>query len=345
MKESRNSTNFLRVLAIVLVVNSHMDLLYPAKVAFLATGGMMGNALFFMLSGWGLLLSMQEHPREFGEWYWRRITRIYPSVWITVIILTFPLGIYEGTITLDNILDQMRKFFFPPFWFLEALMIYYVVIFFIIRKFSYRRLMLIWGMVATIYVFYYVFLLDLSKFSIETTPFRVIFYFMVMLWGLYLGAEGERLRFNGAWDVVFLVLSISCIYGHKYLMQRGVLASWQFVEHLASFPMLYFFAKVAKSDFVSHTVMGSRYLGKTLTFVSAMTLEIFMVNNSIDILDTRLGSFPFNVIALLSLNVLVALLIFYCAKPIRRTLEVESRKLPTSQRERTDLAEVVAPAH
>src|SRR5206468_4902650 len=97
----RNSTNFLRVLAIILVVNSHMDNLYPPQVAFLATGGMIGNALFFMLSACGLLVSMQEHPRAFGEWYARRIIRIYPSVWVTVILLSFPIGIYSGSIKLD----------------------------------------------------------------------------------------------------------------------------------------------------------------------------------------------------------------------------------------------------
>ncbi|HTA24095.1 MAG TPA: acyltransferase [Terriglobales bacterium] len=337
----RHSTNFLRVVAILLVINSHMDTLYPAKFAVLATGGMMGNALFFMLSGWGLLLSMREKPRSFGEWYGRRITRIYPPVWVTVILLTFPLGIYGGSITLDNSLDEMRKFFYPPFWFLEALMIYYVLIFFVIRDFSYKRLVGVSLAVGMVYTLYYAFLLDLTKFSIEGTPFRVIFYFLVMLWGLYLGAESDKLRFRGTWDVVLLLVSISCIYGHKYLMQRGLLLSWQWVEHLASFPMLFFFARVARSSFVSQTIMGSRHLGKALTFVSGMTLEIFMVNNSIDILDAKLGPFPFNVVALLSINVAIALLILYCAKPIRKFLE-NNRSVATFPLNKTQLPSEVA---
>jgi hypothetical protein len=318
MPEQRNSTNFLRVLAIALVVNSHMDLLYPKKFAFLASGGMMGNALFFMLSSWGLLLSMKAHPRAFGEWYGRRILRIYPAVWVAVVLLAFPFGIHSGWIRLDNVLDQMNKFFYPPFWFLQALMIYYFIIFFIIRNYSFKRFVLVTTPVVAFYVLYYFFWLDLTTFSIEGTPFRLIFYFLVVLWGVYLGSKSEQIHYQGLQDVFLLTLSISCIYAHKFLMQRGSFVEFQFVQHLASFPMLYYFVKVANSPFIRDTVMGGRYVGKALTFVSAMTLELFMVNNSLDFLDTKVGAFPINVIALLSLNFALALLIFYGAKPIAR---------------------------
>jgi hypothetical protein len=332
MFDDRTSTNFLRVLAIALVVNSHMDSLYPAKFAFLASGGMMGNALFFALSSWGLLLSMQKQQRAFGEWYLRRIVRIYPPVWVTVILLTFPLGMYAGRIRLDNVLDEMSKFFFPPFWFLEALMIYYALIFCIVRRFSYRRLVIASLPVVVSYALYYVFLLDLSRFSIEGTPFRLIFYFLVVLWGLYLGSQNDKLQFKGLPDVCLVALSVGCIYGHKYLMRRGLLLSYQFIEHLATFPLLYYFAKVAKSSFIRQTIMGSRYIGKALTFISGMTLEIFMVNNSLDLLDTKLGTFPLNVIILLAINFVLALLIFYSARPIIRALETGHReKRPVEQ--------------
>lgn len=319
----KNSTNFLRALAIVLVVNSHMDRFYPPDLTVLATGGMIGNTLFFMLSACGLLVSMRAHPRAFGEWYARRILRIYPSVWATIVLLGFPIGIYAGSIGLNNLLEQMGKFFYPPFWFLQALLIYYGVIFFIIREFSYKRLALVSIPTVTIYALYYIFLLDLGKWSIEETPFKLIYYFLVMLWGIYLGSQSERLQFKGPWDVAGLILSVFFIYGHKYLMHRGLLMPLQFVQHLASFPMLYFGLKVAKSDFIRHTIMGSRYIGKAAAFVSGMTLELFIVNNSsVDFLASKLGAFPFNAIALVMSNIGLALLIFFCAQHIRRILEL-----------------------
>lgn len=320
----RNSTNFLRVLAIILVVNSHMDSVYPPHMAFLATGGMIGNALFFMLSAFGLYVSMHEYPRAFGEWYARRIIRIYPSVWVTVILLCIPIRIYGGEIGLNNILDEMGKFFYPPFWFLQALLIYYGIIFFIIRDFSCKRLALVSVPIVSMYALYYMFVLDLEKWSIEQTPFRLIYYCLVVLWGIYLGSKREKLQFTGPRDVIMLLLSLSLIYGHKYLMQRGVLLSFQFIQHLATFPMLYFTVKIAKSSFIRQKVMGSHIAGKMLTFVSGATLEIFIVNNSIDVLSYKLGAFPINVIALVSLNIGLALIIFYCAQPVRRMLELRT---------------------
>jgi hypothetical protein len=109
-------------------------------------------------------------------------------------------------------------------------------------------------------------------------------------------------------------------------MQPGALLSFQFIQHLATFPMLYYFAKVSKSCFISQTVMGSRYIGRTFTFVSGMTLEIFMVNNSLDPLEARLGAFPWNIITLLAVNFTLALLILYSAKPIIRALETVNRE-------------------
>lgn len=318
----RTGTNFLRALAIILVVNSHMNSVYPPSLGFLATGGMIGNALFFMLSSYGLVASMQERPRGFGEWYGRRIVRIYPSVWVVVILLSFPIGIYSGTIHPVNILYEMGKFFYPPFWFLQALLIYYGIIFFIIRNFSYQRLVLVGVPVLVIYALCYTLLLDLDRWSIEQSPFRLIYYFLVVLWGIYLGSQREKLQFDGARDVSMLMLCVLLVYGHKFLMQRGMMQSFQFVQHLLLFPMLYFVVKVAKSNFISHKVMGNQFIGAILTFIGGATLEIFMVNNSIDFLGNRLGMFPVNLLALLALNIGLAMIVFSCAKYIRAQLVV-----------------------
>src|SRR5258706_2979816 len=137
-----------------------------------------------------------------------------------------------------------------------------------------------------------------------------------MLWGVYLGSQNDKLKYNGLRDVLVLVISIGTICIHKYFMQHGRFLSLQFVQQLAVFPMLYFFAKVAKARLVKDTIMESRYVGTILTLISGITLEIFMVNNSIDALGPKLGVFPLNVMALLAINIALALIIFYCAKPI-----------------------------
>lgn len=55
MKERIVSIDVLKVIAVFMVLNSHMEICY-GKYAILATGGAIGDALFFFCSGFTLLL-------------------------------------------------------------------------------------------------------------------------------------------------------------------------------------------------------------------------------------------------------------------------------------------------
>lgn len=50
------SIDILKFLAVLLITNSHFDILYPTDCAFLGTGGAIGDALFFFCSGFTLFL-------------------------------------------------------------------------------------------------------------------------------------------------------------------------------------------------------------------------------------------------------------------------------------------------
>lgn len=43
------SIDILKFLAVLLITNSHFDILYPTDWAFLGTGGAIGDALFFFV--------------------------------------------------------------------------------------------------------------------------------------------------------------------------------------------------------------------------------------------------------------------------------------------------------
>src|SRR5262245_25129461 len=83
MEATRVDTTILRVLAIILIANSHLEDLYPAR--WLAADGLIGNSLFFLLSGFGLALSPRTNKGPFLAWYRRRLGRIYPALWLTVL--------------------------------------------------------------------------------------------------------------------------------------------------------------------------------------------------------------------------------------------------------------------
>lgn len=83
MNERDYSIDILKFLAVFLIINSHMDALY-VKYDMLATGGAIGDVLFLFASGYTLLLSKRN--LSFGNWYKRRINRIYPSVFVCTVM-------------------------------------------------------------------------------------------------------------------------------------------------------------------------------------------------------------------------------------------------------------------
>lgn len=52
--------SLIRFIATLLITNSHYDKLYPQGFSFLSTGGMIGNALFFWVSGYTLYFSLKK---------------------------------------------------------------------------------------------------------------------------------------------------------------------------------------------------------------------------------------------------------------------------------------------
>ena len=70
-----NFIPYLKTLAVLLVINSHLDAYYPHSA--LATGGALGNALFFVVSGFCLA----DIHDKFDKWYFYRVLKIYPQTY------------------------------------------------------------------------------------------------------------------------------------------------------------------------------------------------------------------------------------------------------------------------
>lgn len=163
--------------------------------------------------------------------------------------------------------------------------------------------------------------LDLESYSIWKLPFALILYFLVLLWGIYLGSVRERICFKGVWDIIGLVLCIVFIYAHKYLMYRGYVLYLQFFQDLAIFPMLLFLLKIARSRFIVEKLMQNMVFGRVVQFMNQLTLEIYICHTALRIAfeQVRIG-FPANVIAFVLTSVVAAFLTFRGANRIRQLL-------------------------
>jgi len=300
----QNDTVFLRFIAIVLIVNSHLDLFYPVK--FLATGGAIGNTLFFVLSSFGLYLSQQKKPRDFSAWYSRRIARIYPSVWVVILMVLIPIKLSSGDLHLREILSFAGNFFYPPFWFLQALMVYYFIGWFVLNNQSKNTLLITILISVIVYAIIYILYLDLTHFSIEHLPFKLFFYFIAFMIGMYLGKINNSIRYKGSRDLIFALLSISVIYGHKWLMTKQLMENFQFIEQLFCLLLVYLLLKISRSPIIIDKLMNTSF-AKYIRFISGLTLEIYIAHASVRqvFLSFQLN-FPINAILFIISSVALA---------------------------------------
>ncbi len=311
----------VRCLAIVLVSNSHLDGLYP--VPQLATGGALGNALFFAASGYGLALSYKSAPASFWAWYWQRLTRLYPAVIIVMGI--FELGISHSWSpahwTLSN---YFEVFVWPtPAWFISAMLIFYAGFYPVIRLDN--RAVYLWGLaiLGALYAGAYVTQVDLTRYSIEKgTRFNWIFYFGLMLLGGILAARDSVSRAPQARDLWIAVCLLCAYFGFGYLLSRGYFTAYQFVMHLITVPLVVSVFGLSKSDWLKRNIGRSRIATGAVFLIAGVTLEIYLLQFYV-YSHPAITSLPFpaNVLAFWVVLVLLAWLVATAASWVRGLLK------------------------
>ena len=142
MKQRNPSIDILKCIAALLIINSHMELLY-GKYSVMATGGAIGDVLFFFCSGFTLFLGRMG---RFDNWYKRRINRIYPTVFAWAIVQEFIFNYHK---------DIKYIIIHGGGWFVTCIMIYYVILYFI-QRYMLNNLKLVFGIATTICIAWYI---------------------------------------------------------------------------------------------------------------------------------------------------------------------------------------------
>lgn len=171
IKKRDGGISFAKFIATFLVMNSHMGICY-AKYKFLATGGALGNALFFFISGFTLFLGVKQ---SFPNFFKRRLARIYPVV-VAMAIVSCLLWNNQ-----ENFIQQLTHY-----WFINCIVIYYLILW-LIRHYeiSLTYVTIISLLISTaILVFGYNFEEGLMY---GNHIFRYFIYFTFMAFGAKLG--------------------------------------------------------------------------------------------------------------------------------------------------------------
>lgn len=321
-KKSYNFVFFLKALAAVLIVNSHFDRLYP--VPALATGGAIGNALFFAISGFCL------HPVNisFRKWFSRRIVRLYvPTTLMTIVSIAtyYPLN--------PSIADIIHVFLWPTiFWFIGAMTVFYVLFFLLKRLETNRQYIVFFVVMAIIYIICYL-RLDTSVWVIESKGllsfeggFKLIYYFAAMMIGKWFRIHSGK-RFGRTTSyMVQAVTAFLTLYGCKYIIAKNtVIMHFQFFNQLSIIWMVVAIFKFALSLEEKEHPHFPLILRKTVFFLSGHTLEIYLVQFLV-IHYTENIVFPMNVVlAAVLIMILAGLLKGISGRIIERVFDEKDR--------------------
>lgn len=271
-------TTFLRFIAILLITNSHLDGLYP--YAAMSTGGQLGNSFFFMLSGFGLVSSYLKKGDSFGSWLTRRLSRIYPSVFLVTLGAALITGAYPNW-TSRNFAQHL---IWPTeYWFVAAIVVFYVPFYWFMRVGSGRLFILSILALSIPYFYFYLTTLDLARFSIEGGGyFKWIFYFQVMLLGGYLAYPNQAMGsfFTPTFNAVLLGSLLAAYLGVKFLVAKGVMTEFQFLVHWLTFPIMVF-SLYAMNSHVVKIRIKKWAIWPFMGWVAGATLEIYLLQKYI----------------------------------------------------------------
>lgn len=309
MKERNLSLELVKLLAVITVANHWMEPLY-VKWGALATGGAIGDVLFFFVSGYTLFLG---RFGRFDNWYKRRVKRIYPSLLSNAIILSF-LDIEQ--LTLKQIVLG------GGYWFLSCIMLYYFLLYFV-RKFAENKPLIPFLITIAVVVVWYC-QWDSSSMFIFSTVFRWSFMFLFMLMGAYLGNKTIELRSRPILDVLVLLFSLILFYGIQYFALRH-----EFIAHLQILillPLMGIVISIYKLCCANgvERLMKSKF-GLCLRFVAGLCLEVYLVSDVV--INMMIGKmyevFPLNLLVTFVLILFVAYFTRCLARVLSQIFEKE----------------------
>lgn len=305
LRERDYTVDIVKFLAVFLIINSHADIMYP-RLSILATGGAIGDCLFLFVSGFTLFLGEQ---KTFGNYYKRRISRIYPSVFVCLILSHFLSGNME--IGLNELLGRN---------FIKAIMIYYVFLYYI-RKYAINYihiiLLLVFILSLAVYLIWFPYKYEISSKGIYgvTTSFRWIPYFGAMLLGAVVGMRRTELHYCFKKDILKLLFCLLLFYSIQYTAKYNPsIASWQIITIVPLLGIIFFFYKSCHNSFFE-SIYKKPICNKIILFVAGVCLESYLMQNSF-FTDKLNNIWPFNLL----LIIIIILLASYIARCLARVL-------------------------
>lgn len=257
----------MKFIAALAITNSHMGRLY-GQFSALATGGAIGDAIFFFCSGFTLFLGQE---RRFDNWYKRRISRIYPTVLMWAVITAFFID--ESYSIRDAILHGGG-------WFVSCIMLYYILLFIVRRIFGNKLWTAMIIVSALIVAYFYLTGSYLQLYFYGDGSFRLIFFFLIMLLGAIVGRNYQQLTMR--WSLLYAILFVAifyCILSFKNMFNIDVSSVLNLLTIVCLGGICVTLYTYCNSPSVAK-ILDTR-LGWFVKFIGGLCLEIYVVQHAI----------------------------------------------------------------
>lgn len=299
--EKNLSIELLKFIAVLLILNSHMDVLY-GNFSFIGTGGSFGDAIFFFVSGFTIFIGRID---RFDNWYKRRIKRIYPSIIVWTLVLSLA-GISQ--ICLKDLLLG------GGYWFIKCIMLYYVALY-LVRKFAEFKPIV--PFVVCIVLSFIWFILEGRFLPNLYGPnyIKWMFFFLFMLAGAYVGNGTIKLTPKPIRDFAALLFFIAVFYCFMILADNNpVLRQIQIITLVPLMGVVLSTYSLCCTDTMVR-FMHSK-VGGVVKFIAGLCLEAYIVQVAIiPIISKKLsGLFPLNIL----ITVILVMILSYIVRCLSR---------------------------
>ena len=258
------AVDFVKFIAVLLVLNSHMGICY-GPYSFLASGGGIGDALFFFISGFTLFMGKK---MDCVNWYKRRIGRIYPTILAMGIVACVVFGKdfkFLEVMTADN------------YWFLQCILVCYLLLYPIIyNAWNLNRCILI-SIALVLIAYFFIYDFDGQMFYGVDNYFRWLFYFSIMLIGGWVCLNNDKIQYK-KWHLLAALISVVLWYSVNYVARMD--SDLAIVSMIPLVGICYFVYSIGKSSWVQ-CLFEHKICGNTLFIIGNLCLESYMIQKYI----------------------------------------------------------------
>lgn len=283
----------LRCLAACIITNSHYTGVYPTDL--IANGGLLGDVIFFAVSGFCLFNIRQSFPK----WYGKRLLRVFPAT-----ILCTVVGLLVGSWKITSFPEAVKVFLFPTnYHFVGSIVLLYIVYYCIMRTEKLRsHLPAVIAGIAVLQLIAYIFFYDRSYYHIDTVrePMIRFLFLEAMLIGAQFRYKDAVYRNKKFWLPLVLTVVLFVLYfGSKMFFVKT--EGYAYLQILNQYILLMLLVCVFRtmSGLDSLLCRLPKAIKRVIEFVSSITLEIYLVQIIlISIIKSYVTVFPLNWFAL-----------------------------------------------